>query len=159
MKQMTVGVADAKVGSGNDVVIVTYALGSCLGITFYDAVRHIGGLLHIMLPNSADHPTNQNRRDMFVDTGVADILTRLRQAGADTRTLEVKVFGGAKVTSADQYFTIGQKNINAFQDLSQRMGLRVTVWQVGGTMNRTIRLFLKDGKVALKTPAQAEAWL
>ncbi len=30
--------------------IITYALGSCIRITFYDPVTRLGALLHIMLP-------------------------------------------------------------------------------------------------------------
>jgi len=155
-RQVVVGVADAKIGSDPDSIIVTYALGSCLGITLYDPQRKIGGLLHIMLPNSVDHPQSAARRAMFVDTGMPDLLDGLSRRGADLRILECKVFGGAKVTSADNYFSIGQKNITAFQTLADKLRLRVLAWEVGGNINRTIKLSIQTGKVSVRTPAQPE---
>jgi len=138
------------------MTIVTYALGSCLGITFYDRVRKIGVLLHIMLPNSKDHEKNHTKRAMFLDTGMEDIIGALAKEGADTRSLEVKVFGGAKVTQADNFFNIGTKNIAAFELLCQQMRFRVLAKEVGGALNRTIRLSLATGEVSLKMPAQPE---
>ena len=42
-----VGMADYKVGRA-PASIISYGLGSCIGITMYDPVTKVGGLLHIM---------------------------------------------------------------------------------------------------------------
>ena len=51
-KTLVVGVADMVVSNDPSAELVTYSLGSCLGITVYDPVKKVGGLLHLMLPES-----------------------------------------------------------------------------------------------------------
>ena len=50
---LTVGVSNMKVSDDPEAVLVTYSLGSCIGIAIYDAVVRVGGLLHFMLPESS----------------------------------------------------------------------------------------------------------
>ena len=50
-----VGMADYKVGSNPDALI-SYGLGSCVGIALFDPVSKVGGLSHIMLPDSSSAP-------------------------------------------------------------------------------------------------------
>ena len=65
-----VGVADMKISAEKDDLIVTHALGSCLGITIYDPVACVGGMLHVMLPLSTIDPNKAAANPyMFVDTG------------------------------------------------------------------------------------------
>ena len=50
--QHIISVADAKISNDPQSVPITYALGSCLGITAYDDSTRIGGLLGVMMPLS-----------------------------------------------------------------------------------------------------------
>jgi chemotaxis protein CheD len=63
--------------------IVTYALGSCLGITVYDPVARVAGMLHVMLPLSTIAPDKAVVNPyMFVDTGVPKLFFETYKAGA-----------------------------------------------------------------------------
>ncbi len=157
-QETIVGVADIKTGAGAASVICTYALGSCLGITLYDASRKIGGMLHAMLPDSRLHQGQTTRIAMFLDSGMSELLAQLKRAGCQERNLECKVFGGSQVMSADKFFRIGDRNIQTFRDLSQKIGLRVSVWEVGGHVNRTIKFYLEAGQVSVRTPSQPLFW-
>ncbi len=95
---------------------------------------------------------------MFLDLGLPEVIARIRMAGGSERDLECKVFGGAQVMSADKFFRIGDRNVEAFKTLSARMGLRVTVWETGGQVNRTIKFHLDTGKVSVRTPSQPLFW-
>src|ERR1700677_635414 len=95
-KTFVVGVADMVVSNDTSAEIVTYSLGSCLGITIYDPVKKIGGLLHIMLPDSTiDAAKAMSAPFMFVDTGVPRLFHAAYNLGADRNRLAVKVAGGA----------------------------------------------------------------
>lgn len=48
-QKLTVGIADMKMLQGEGTLI-TYALGSCIGLCFHDPKLRLGALLHIMLP-------------------------------------------------------------------------------------------------------------
>lgn len=147
-----VGVADCQVSDDVNTQIVTYALGSCLGITVYDPVNRIGGLLHVMLPNSTLHRAGGERPAMYLDTGFPLLMNMLEKLGVQPGRLVCKIFGGAQVLNADSYFKIGEKNIRAAEEWTQRYRLRVPVWEVGGQVNRTIRLFLATGEVKVRVP-------
>jgi chemotaxis protein CheD len=158
-REIVVGVGDCKVSGDQNVIISTYALGSCLGIVAYDAQTQVGGLLHAMLPNSRAGDQGKNRRAMFVDTGMEDLLAGMKTAGADLTRLEFKVFGGAKVLEADKFFQIGSKNIESFQTLVEKYGLNIRAMEVGGHLNRTIKLQVSSGRVKVKMPNQQEFYL
>ena len=157
-RELVVGVADMKLAQDPANVITTYALGSCLGITLYDPQARIGGMLHAMLPDSNLHQGQAIKVAMFVDTGIDELLKGLRQLGTSARQLECKVFGGAQVMSAEKFFSIGDRNVKAFKDLSAKLGLRVAVYEVGGHINRTIKFYLDSGKVSVRTPNQPIFW-
>ncbi|MEI8293970.1 MAG: chemotaxis protein CheD [bacterium] len=156
MPTIIVGVAEFKISTEPFTYIATHALGSCLGVTFHDERRRIGGLLHAMLPTSHVHAGQKIREAMFLDTGISRALASLLKAGARKSDIRCKVFGGAQLMLTDNYFRIGSKNIDAFYKISQEMELDVVAWEVSGRVNRTIRLNNSTGDVIVKIPSKPE---
>ena len=152
-KTFVVGVADMAVSNDSSAEIVTYSLGSCLGITIYDAVKKIGGLLHLMLPDSKiDAAKAVSAPYMFVDTGVPRLFHAAYILGADRSRLVVKVAGGAQLLDQQGIFNIGARNFTALEKLLAQNGWRVSATDVGGLSSRTVRLDLTTGQVSVKTP-------
>jgi chemotaxis protein CheD len=151
-----VGVADLKASNKANGVLTTYALGSCLGISCYSRTLKAGALLHAMLPDSKRISQPKLVPPMFLDTGIQELLHAMRRFGANTDHCEFKVFGGARVLQAEDYFSIGTRNIAMMKDLALLYHLNVLAWEVGGQTNRTIRLYLEDGRVQLRMPSQPE---
>jgi chemotaxis protein CheD len=150
---LVVGVADMVVSNDSSAEIVTYSLGSCLGITIYDPVRKIGGLLHLMLPDSTiDAAKAVNVPFMFVDTGVPRLFHAAYNLGADRSRLVVKVAGGAQLLDQQGIFNIGIRNFDALGKLLAQNGLKAHATDVGGLSSRTVRLDLTTGLVTVKTP-------
>ncbi|MEN9468457.1 MAG: hypothetical protein RL630_190 [Verrucomicrobiota bacterium] len=156
MRTVVVGVADFKISTDPLTYLVTYALGSCLGITFYDEKRRIGGLLHAMLPSASLHPGQKIREAMFLDTGIPKVLSAMIRVGAKKNDIRCKVFGGAQLMATDNFFRIGSKNIDMFYKLSQELQLDVVAWEISGRINRTIRLANHTGDVIVKVPSKPE---
>jgi chemotaxis protein CheD len=44
MSELIVGISDLKVSKNPGDVLITYALGSCIGITVYDPKARVGGI-------------------------------------------------------------------------------------------------------------------
>ena len=156
MRTIIVGVADFKISTEPSTYIATHALGSCLGVTFHDDKRRIGGLLHAMLPTAKLHEGQKIREAMFLDTGIPKLLTAMVRAGAKKGDIRCKVFGGAQLMATDSFFRIGSKNIDMFYRLSQELELDVVSWEVSGRVNRTIRLNNTTGDVTVKIPSKPE---
>jgi chemotaxis protein CheD len=152
LKQV-VGVADMKVSANPGETIITYALGSCLGITAYDPAVRVGGMLHVMLPTSTiDSLKGREAPFMFVDTGLPLLLQECRKAGARPERLILKVAGGAcaHVKEEDDYFQIGKRNFVILKKLAQANGLALQAYEVGGTQSRTLSLEIATGTVRIK---------
>jgi chemotaxis protein CheD len=151
---ITVGMADMKTASKPGEIIITHALGSCLGITVYDPTCHVGGMLHTMLPDSGIDPRKSGESPhMFVDTGVPLLFRECYRLGAQKANLIVKVAGGATSKSApeEDYFRIGERNFVALRKLLWRNNVLIKSYDVGGTQSRTMSLDLATGTVLLKT--------
>lgn len=148
----TIGVADMIVSDAPDDVLVTYALGSCLGVTIYDPRARVGGLLHVMLPDSAIDPAGASTPYKFVDTGVPALFKAAYALGARKDRIIAKVAGGASTSSGTgtDHFQIGRRNFLKLRELFWRNGVLIAAQDVGGTTSRTMLLDIATGVVRLK---------
>jgi chemotaxis protein CheD len=154
-KTLVVGIADKVVSNDPGAELVTYSLGSCLGITLYDPAKRIGGLLHVMLPNSAISAAKAASCPMmFVDTGVPRLFHALYELGADRARLVLKVAGGAQFLDPDGVFNIGERNQAALAELLRRNGFSIQAEDLGGVSSRTLRLQLDSGRVQIHSPGR-----
>jgi len=155
----TVGVADMKVSAETGDLIITHALGSCLGIAVHDPVACVGGLLHVMLPLSTIDPVKAERNpSMFVDTGFPELLNECSNAGALKRRLEIRVAGGANSWNReeDDLFQIGKRNLIVLRKLLWKNGLLLKSHDVGGSNSRTMTLAIGTGIVTIKSGGQVK---
>ncbi len=95
---LVVGVADMKVSKNKDDVIITHALGSCVGITIYDPVNYVGGMLHYMLPNFS--PYSSKNLLMYADSGIPILLKKYQQMGGKLSRAVIKAAGGAAIIAS-----------------------------------------------------------
>lgn len=137
---------------GGDV-IVTHALGSCLGIAVHDPANSVGGLLHVMMPASNINPDKAKANPyMFVDTGVPMFFQKLYSLGCNKRQMKVKVAGGANVHKKDNdRFAIGKRNYMMLKKIFWKNGVLIESEDVGGEHARTMYLEVGTGKVWLST--------
>jgi chemotaxis protein CheD len=153
----TVGVADMKISAEKGDLIITHALGSCLGVTAHDPVACVGGLLHVMLPLSTIDPVKADRNPfMFVDTGFPRLLIDCFKAGAQKQRLEIRVAGGANSQNReeDDFFQIGKRNLIILRKLLWKNELLMKSYDVGGSNSRTMSLEIGTGVVTIKSGGQ-----
>jgi len=146
-----------KVSANRGDLIITHALGSCLGVTVHDAVAYVGGLLHVMLPLSTLDSAKANRNPyMFVDTGFPKLLIECFKTGALKRRLEIQVAGGGNLQDKEEndYFQIGKRNFIILKKLLWKNGLLLKSYDVGGNSSRTMSLEIGTGKVTIKSVGQ-----
>lgn len=133
--------------------LCTYALGSCIGVAVYDPGQKIGGLLHVMLPDSSIHPAKAAARpSMFVDTGVPGLFHSLYNLGAERERLIIMAAGGAQFLDTAGIFNIGERNQQTLLELLDRNGFTLQAGALGGVSCRTLRLNLDTGDVQIQTP-------
>ncbi len=148
------GVADLKVSSRADERLITYALGSCLGIVVYDPVVSVAGMLHVMLPTGTiDAAKMQDKPAMFVDSGIPILFKECYKLGAKKERMIVKVAGGAHAGASEEAdrFQIGKRNMIALRKLLWKNGVLIHANDTGGIQtSRTMWVDVATGDVTLK---------
>jgi chemotaxis protein CheD len=152
----TVGIAEMDIAVGVGDVIVTHALGSCLGLAVHDTVANVGGILHAMLPQSQINPEKAKANPfMFVDTGVPEFFRCLYSAGAKRERLTIKVAGGAAMQRTGQdRFNIGERNLLMLRKLLWKNNLLIAAQDVGGDIARTLYLEVGSGRAWISSANQ-----
>ena len=159
MNKLTIGIADMKMARGEGVLI-TYALGSCIGICLYDPVIRLGALVHIMLPINME--TNRTSPFKYADTGIRMTLDRMVKMGAQRSRIVAKIAGGAKmfdVAGNGNLGNIGQRNIESVHRVLQQERIRLVREDVGGSTARTLLFDVATGQGCIKIYGKAERYL
>lgn len=152
MSDLIVGISDIKISNAPNDVIITYALGSCIGISVYDPIAKVGGLLHYMLPDSTlDEKKAKDNPAMFADTGIPSLFKACYSLGAEKRRMIVKAAGGASILDDTNFFRIGQKNIMAMRKIFWKNNVMINTEDTGANHNRTVRLEMATGKTFVRT--------
>jgi chemotaxis protein CheD len=152
-RRICVGVGDMAASDEAGAVLSTYALGSCIGVVAYDPQAKAGGILHLMLPDSAILPEKAAAQPaMFADTGLPGFFRLLRNLGADLARLRVLVAGGAHMIMGKDPFRIGESNWRATTDFMADHGYAVHHAEIGGSINRSVALELSSGQVTMRMP-------
>lgn len=152
MEVIKVGMADLNICRSPDI-ITTLGLGSCIGLTLYDPVAKIGGLVHYMLPDSTEITFNSNVAK-FADTGINELLRRMLEAGADRYRLQAKMAGGAmmfKVGGISSIGNIGQRNTEAAHEIMHKLGIPIMAEDTGADYGRTVELHCDDGSFYIRS--------
>lgn len=137
-KPVVVGIADMKMVKDGEKVI-TYALGSCIGICLYDPKLKLGALVHIMLPLNME--AGRKNPLKYADTGIRETLKAMQQKGALKSRIVAKAAGGAKmfdVSGNGSLGNIGQRNIESVHLVLKMEGIRLLAEDVGGSVARTL---------------------
>ncbi len=155
--KLIVGVADMKVSDDMGSELITYSLGSCIGIVIYDKIVRVGGLLHFMLPESKLSPEKAKKNPyMFADTGIPALFKNAYKLGAKKQRMKIVVVGGAEILDQKAFFNIGKRNDMAVRKVFHKNNVIVDYRDVGGNVNRTIKLLVKNGEILLKVAGKGE---
>jgi chemotaxis protein CheD len=152
---IVVGISDMKVSNDPDSVLITYSLGSCIGIAIYDPIARVGGLLHFMLPESSlDGDKAKRNPSMFADSGIPYLFKGAYELGAQKERIRVVIAGGSQILDQQGYFNIGKRNHMAVRKIFSENQVMVDCEDIGGNGNRTIKLGVADGIIWIKRSGQ-----
>lgn len=147
MSRITVGISDLNVAKGTDELI-TYALGSCVGICIYDPMAKVGGLSHIMLPSSTMNQNAAATPMRFADTAIVILIKKLEFMGASPRRMKAKIAGGAQMFAAvgnSSLSNIGQRNVEAVKAVLAEQRVPIVAEDTGKNYGRTLLFSPADG--------------
>lgn len=152
-----VGMADLKVAKAPDS-LTTLGLGSCIGLTLYDPVAKIGGLVHYMLPDSTKLKNNTNIAK-FGDTGIKELYKQITLAGANPRRLVAKIAGGAKmfeVSGLSNVGNVGERNAEEAKLMLKELRVPLVAEDTGLNYGRTVILDCENGDYIIKAVGKSQ---
>jgi chemotaxis protein CheD len=146
MNLVAVGIGQCEASKDQETALITYALGSCIGLAVFDPAARAGGLLHVLLPDASLDPAKAARQPcLFADTGLTVLLDRCVQLGAAKSRSKVWIAGGSAVLDTAGVFNIGKRNQLSMRKALWKAGLMTHGEDVGGAHSRTVRLDLAGG--------------
>lgn len=155
VRRVSVGIGQLAVSRDPGEVLVAYGLGSCIGVTVYDSQVRVGGMVHVLLPDSEGKTPDPREPGRYADAGIDLLVKRLAEMGAVPRRLLVKIAGGAAVLGPAnaEKFKIGERNAEAIRERLKRHGLTPAAADVGGVRGRTLEVYVGSGKTFVRTAA------
>lgn len=153
--KLTIGIADMKMAR-REGMLITYALGSCIGICLYDPLIKLGALVHIMLPINME-PGRKNTMK-YADTGLRETLRQMEAQGASRARITAKIAGGAKMfeVQSKALGDIGQRNIESVHANLKKEGIHLLKEDVGGSVARTLLFDVASGQACVRCYGRPE---
>ena len=153
--KITIGIADMKMAKGSGM-LVTYALGSCIGICLYDPKIKLAALIHIMLPLNMEAGRKNTMK--YADTGIRETLRMMEARGAKRSRITAKLAGGAKMfeINGGNMGNIGQRNIESVHLILRKEGVRILKEDVGGSVARTLLFDVSNGLACVRSYGRPE---
>lgn len=150
METIVVGIADGKVVKCPNS-LVSYALGSCVGVCLYDAEEKIAGLVHILLPYQ-ELAVNQKNDFKFADRGIRALIEEMIKNGAFSNRLSAKIVGGAEMFQhISGTIDIGRKNVEAVKKTLSEEAIPICGEDIGADYGRTVYFSAETGLMTVKT--------
>lgn len=159
MANLTIGIGDLKVCKSPDV-LVTYALGSCVGICLLDSSTGVGGLSHIMLPDSTAGVNAAANPMRFADTAIPMLIREMEKLGASRSRLRAKIAGGATMfTLANDKFNIGDRNVAEVKKMLAKERIPILAEDTGADYGRTVFFYPETGVMEIRAAARGTKML
>ncbi len=127
------------VGSTPEAVITT-TLGSCVAVCLWDPSNRIGGMNHILLPDSENWASLNN----FGGSAMDRLVNAILKSGANRSEFRAKVFGGAAMIAG--LSDIGARNSAFVRDYLARENIPCDAESVGGRSARQVKFWPYEGR-------------
>jgi len=153
---VTVGISDMAISTKPDDLVITYSLGSCLGVTVFDPETRVGGMVHCQLPNCTTEDKSKaiSNPAIFVDTGVSLLFQKFFEVGGSRSRMIVKAAGCAAILDQNGFFRIGERNFTLFRKLLWKNNILLKGSETGGDISRTLVLEMATGRTLIRSKGE-----
>jgi chemotaxis protein CheD len=149
---VVVGLGELEVSNDTSLVLTCLGLGSCVCVIGYDPIAKVGGMAHVVLPDSDGRASSPSPK--YADMAVPMLIEQMQKSGAQRIRMVIKLTGGAELCKAPglgSAFKTGEKNQEAVKAALSREGMAVGAEELGGDKGRTVRMCVDTGRVVVTT--------
>ena len=149
--KVIVNISDMAVTNRENDVLITYALGSCIGLAVFDKKNMVGGMIHYQLSDSSIDKSPDLNICKYADTGIPYLFQQIEKLGGKIDNLIVKAAGGAVINLEKDIFQIGRKNYIALRKILWQYNLFLDGEDTGGKIEKNLVLEMATGKAFTKS--------
>lgn len=153
--EINVGISDMKIAY-SPKGLISYALGSCVGICIIDKVKKIAGMVHVMLPKNNNIGDKANIFK-YADTGIVEMVKQMESMGCMKVRMTAKIAGGARmfeIKGNSSIGNIGERNVIATKEVLNKLNIKLLSQDVGANYGRTIIFDSNTGDLTIKSFAK-----
>lgn len=125
---------------------ISTLLGSCVSVCLWDPNEKIGGMNHMLLPESID---GSLQSASYGATAMEQLINALLRNGAERSRLRSKVFGGASMITG--LSDVGERNCAFARGYLHAEEIPIDGESLGGDEARQIRFWPTTGRVQLRS--------
>ena len=151
-EKVVVGISDMQIVK-RPHILITYALGSCVGICLYDSITGVAGMSHVLLPDSTMCPRDKNVMK-FADTAIKELINQMLLNGAARHRLIAKIAGGAQLfnhSSSNNLMRIGDRNVESVKMHLKQNNVKIIAEDIGLNYGRTVEFRSDNGSVIVSS--------
>lgn len=159
MSDLILGIGDFGASKTTGSKVKTYALGSCVAVVLLDPQTRTVGMVHIALPDSKINPQKvKERPGYFADTGLPMLIEAMTRCSGNgnSRSLVVKLAGGASIMDPNDTFNIGKRNVLAAKKILWSYGMGPVSEDVFGNHSRTVSVSIDTGEITISCPGRGQ---
>ncbi len=130
----------------NDGVLRTL-LGSCIGVVLYDRKHKVGGVAHVVLPESRG---KTDRPGKFVDTAIPALMRDMKKLAGGAIEPTARIAGGANMFATEVVETVGTQNIEACELSLEALRIPIVGRHCGGIQGRRVSLDTATGLIIIE---------
>lgn len=134
---------------GRAPTIISTLLGSCVAATLWHPREKIGGMCHVILPESPQGKCEMRYGNCAIDE-FAKQAAKFKTNAAD---YEVRIYGGSDMFPdmvKSEGMKIGDRNIEKVKELLKHYKFKIKGIDTGGTNSRKVKLDLSNGSVEIR---------
>ena len=152
-KSVVANLGEIKVSNDPQVTLSCLGVGSCIALCMYDPENQVAGMAHIVLPQSNNTARARENATKYADIAIPELLQQMRQNGAVRSKIVTKMSGGAQMfnSASSNTFDTGSRNIEAVKQVLADEAIKLSAEDTGGRKGRTVRIFVGDGSISVKT--------
>ncbi len=143
--KIIIGIGEYVVAN-NPTILVTIGLGSCVGVCVRDKRNRIGGMIHVMLPETKD---TSKRMSKYADPGIKLMINEMVKKGANLRNFEAKIAGGASMFQT-KGFDVGKRNVEKVKEVLRSLNIPLIAEDTGKNRARSIEFHIETGELFVK---------
>ncbi|MBI9039239.1 MAG: chemotaxis protein CheD [Bacteroidales bacterium] len=131
--------------AGENAILKSAAIGSCIVVAAYYPQKNMGAIAHIMLPGKASKNKSENKFK-YAEDAINELLLQLNVNTSKYHDINICLIGGGNVLKRKDD-SICRHNIKSVLEILARKKLKIEAQALGGIKRRSVFFDIAKGEI------------